>query len=136
MYAIRSYYDNRLATAGNPDLIPYLSDNLDLSFEWYYGEGSYASVTHFRKRVDNFLVSTTTQDITFEDQGFSVPDPYFGAQAELAREQLTNENIPLTNANIFARINENIGAPVGTPVRAEAGDPPVAWDVTQTTNAP
>jgi len=127
--------DNRLATAGNPDLIPYLSDNLDLSFEWYYGEGSYASVTHFRKRVDNFLVSTTTQDITFEDQGFSVPDPYFGAQAELAREQLTNENIPLTNANIFARINENIGAPVGTPVRAEAGDPPVAWDVTQTTNA-
>jgi TonB-dependent receptor len=127
--------DNRLATAGNPDLVPYLSDNLDLSFEWYYGEGSYASVTHFRKRVDNFLVTTTTPGVTFEDLGLNVPDPYFGAQAELARQQLTDEGIPTSNANVFARINENIGAPVGTPVRAEAGDPPVAWNVSQTTNA-
>lgn len=127
--------DNRLATAGNPDLVPYLSDNLDLSFEWYYGEGSYASVTHFRKRVDNFLVTTTTPGVTFEDLGLDVPDPYFGAQAELARQQLTDEGIPTSNANVFARINENIGAPVGTPVRAEAGDPPVEWSVSQTTNA-
>ena len=64
-----------------------------------------------------------------------MPDPYFGAQAELARQQLTDEGIPTSNANVFARINENIGAPVGTPVRAEPGDPPVAWNVTQTTNA-
>jgi TonB-dependent receptor len=127
--------DNRLADRGNPGLVPYLSDNLDLSFEWYYGEGSYASVTHFRKRVDNFLVSTTTLGVSFEDLGLDVPDPYAGAQAELARQQLTEEGIPTSNANVFARINENIGAPVGTPVRAEPGDPPVEWAVTQTTNA-
>ena len=127
--------DNRLATRGNPGLVPYISDNLDLSFEWYYGEGSYASVTHFRKRVDNFLVSTTTLGVSFEELGLDVPDPYAGAQAELARQQLTEEGIPTSNANVFARINENIGAPVGTPVRAEPGDPPVEWAVTQTTNA-
>ena len=127
--------DNRLADRGNPGLVPYLSDNLDLSFEWYYGEGSYASVTHFRKRVDNFLVSTTTLGVSFEELGLDVPDPYAGAQAELARQQLTEEGIPTSNANVFARINENIGAPVGTPVRAEPGDPPVEWAVTQTTNA-
>ncbi len=127
--------DNRLADAGNPDLVPYISDNLDLSVEWYYGEGSYASVTHFRKRVDNFLVAQTTTGVTFEDLGLNVPDPYFGAQAELARQQLTDEGIPTSNANVFARINENIGAPVGTPVRAEAGDPDVEWAVTQTANA-
>jgi TonB-dependent receptor len=127
--------DNRLATRGNPNLVPYLSDNLDLSFEWYYGEGSYASVTHFRKRVDNFLVSTTTQGVTFEDLGLDVGDPDAGAQAELARQQLTDEGLVPENEAVFARINENIGAPLGTPVRAEPGDPPVEWSVTQTTNA-
>ncbi len=126
--------NNRKVTSGNPDLQPYLSDNLDLSVEWYYGDGSYASVTHYRKRVDNFLESTTFQ-ATFELEGAALEDPYFGAQAELAREQLTAEGIPTSNANVFQRINENIGAPVGTPIRAEPGDPLVEWDVTTTQNA-
>ncbi|HSG96874.1 MAG: TonB-dependent receptor [Gammaproteobacteria bacterium] len=124
----------RSATAGNPDLVPYLSDNLDLSVEWYYGEGSYASVTHFRKRVDNFIVSTTTQE-DFADEGGALPDPFEGAQAELARQQLADEGIPTSNQNVFARINENIGAPIGSPIRAEPGDPNVVWDVTTDTNA-
>jgi TonB-dependent receptor len=125
----------RDGNAGNPGLEPYTADNFDLSFEWYYGEGSYASVTHFRKRVDNFLVSTTTQGVTFEDLGLDVGDPDAGAQAELARQQLTDEGLVPENEAVFARINENIGAPLGTPVRAEPGDPPVEWSVTQTTNA-
>ncbi len=136
---VRSFVGNpnigrRTATSGNPDLLPYISDNLDLSVEWYYGEGSYASVTHFRKRVDNFLVSTTVQE-DFADEGAALPDPFAGAQAELARQQLTAEGIPTSNQNVFARINENIGAPIGSPIRAEPGDPNVVWDVTTTTNA-
>ena len=31
---------NAFASAGNPDLEPILSRNIDLSAEWYYGEGS------------------------------------------------------------------------------------------------
>lgn len=42
--------------AGNPDLKPYISDNLDLSVEWYYGDVSYLSAGVFRKIVDNFVV--------------------------------------------------------------------------------
>ena len=126
--------NNRKVSAGNPELQPYLSDNLDLSVEWYYGDGSYASVSHFRKRVDNFLESRTFQT-TFEIEGAANEDPYFGAQAELARQQLADEGADVNNRTVFDRINENIGAPPGTPVRAEPGDPFVVWDVTTTQNA-
>jgi len=42
-------------TVGNPGLKPARSDNLDLSAEWYYGQGSYLSVAVFRKRIDDFI---------------------------------------------------------------------------------
>ncbi|WP_149196559.1 TonB-dependent receptor [Luteimonas suaedae] len=40
---------------GDPTLEPLLSDNFDLSFEWYYGESSYFSVGYFRKNIDNYI---------------------------------------------------------------------------------
>ena len=120
---------NRKATAGNPGLLPFTSDNLDVSVEWYNGEGSYASITHFRKVVDNFIVSRTN-----EETEAGVLDPFAGAQADLAREQLAAEGIPISSAAIFQRINENIGAPIATPVRAEPGDPIVVWDITRSSN--
>ncbi|GEA11267.1 TonB-dependent receptor [Alteromonas sp. KUL49] len=43
------------ASQGNPNLLPYSSDNIDISLEYYYDEGSYVSVGHFRKQVDNFI---------------------------------------------------------------------------------
>lgn len=121
---------NREASSGNPNLVPYVSDNFDLSLEWYYAPGSYASVAYFRKHVDNFLVGTTVRE-TFE----GLLDPFRGAQAELAREQLAAEGIPLSNANVFARINENLGVPETTPVRAQPGDPLIDWNVSTTDNA-
>lgn len=132
---VRSFTGNpnlgiRNVSSGNPALQPYLSDNFDVSFEWYYAEGSYASIGAFFKRVDNFLVTTVRQE-SFPD----ILDPYFGAQAELARAQLEAEGIPTTNANVFARINQNLGVAPTTPVRAEPGDPPVIWDLTTTDNA-
>ncbi len=120
---------NREASSGNPELLPYISDNFDLSLEWYYAPGSYASIGHFRKHVDRFIVSTTVRE-TFD----GLLDPFNGAQANLAREQLAAEGIPLTNANIFARINENLGVDPTTPVRAEPGDPLIEWNVSTTEN--
>jgi TonB-dependent receptor len=43
------------ASQGNPSLLPYESDNIDLSLEWYYEEGSYASIGYFSKDVDNYI---------------------------------------------------------------------------------
>lgn len=42
---------------GNPNLVPFLSKNIDLSAEWYYDDTSYISVGYFRKRVSNFINS-------------------------------------------------------------------------------
>ncbi len=47
------------ATGGNPTLLPYLSDNLDLGVEWYFARNSYASADIFVKEVTNFIVGGT-----------------------------------------------------------------------------
>ena len=49
---------------GNPALEPLLSDNVDLSLEWYYGESSYASLGFFRKNIKNFISNTIVRDNT------------------------------------------------------------------------
>ncbi len=50
---------------GNPALKPLLSENIDLSFEWYYGESSYMSAGYFRKNIDNYIGVTTIQGTPF-----------------------------------------------------------------------
>ncbi|HEU0095279.1 MAG TPA: TonB-dependent receptor, partial [Rhizomicrobium sp.] len=49
------------ASGGNPNLMPYTSDNLDLSAEWYYQPNSYLSFDAFNKTVTNFVVQSSTQ---------------------------------------------------------------------------
>ena len=44
-------------SGGNPDLLPYLSDNVDLGAQWYYAANSYVSAGVFLKSVDNFIVN-------------------------------------------------------------------------------
>jgi TonB-dependent receptor len=51
------------ASGGNPSLLPYLSDNVDLGAEWYYQKNSYLSADLFVKDITNFIVAggyTTT----------------------------------------------------------------------------
>ena len=43
------------ATQGNTALEPAVSENIDLSLEWYYKEGSYASLGYFNKNVNAFI---------------------------------------------------------------------------------
>ena len=42
-------------SSGNPDLDPFVSDNIDLSLEYYFGETSAVSVGFFRKDVSAFI---------------------------------------------------------------------------------
>ena len=123
---------SRFASTGNPELEPYVSDNFDLSLEWYYGEGSYVSVGYYRKLVDNFIVSSTVED-TFPELGLT--DPYIGPIANEARQQLIDEGIPVTDPNLFARINENLGNEPNTPLSNLPGDPLAIYQVSSFTNA-
>ena len=45
---------------GNPDLLPFLSDNLDVGAQWYYQSNSYVSIDAFVKAVDNFIITGAT----------------------------------------------------------------------------
>jgi iron complex outermembrane recepter protein len=58
------------ATGGNPTLLPYLSDNLDLGAEWYYAPNSYLSADAFVKEVSNFVIGGT---ITQQINGVTLP---------------------------------------------------------------
>jgi TonB-dependent receptor len=58
---------------GNPNLLPYKSENFDASAEWYYGDSSYVSVGYFRKKVKNFI-SQDRVDLPL----FNLPNPASG----------------------------------------------------------
>lgn len=40
---------------GNPRLRPYLSEGIDASWEWYFGQGGYVSVAAYHKWLDDFV---------------------------------------------------------------------------------
>ena len=48
-------YGDVSASRGSPNLQPIEAINLDLSFEWYYDDASYASLGWFRKKTKNFI---------------------------------------------------------------------------------
>ena len=78
------------SSSGDPALLPLESQNIDLSFEWYYSEGSYAAVGYFLKDVDNFIGTqflTGTGDELFPgNQLGELTNPSQGGLAEIARQ--------------------------------------------------
>jgi TonB-dependent receptor len=79
-----------VATGGNPDLLPYVSDNLDLSAAWYYQPNSYVTAGAFSKTVSNFIVAGETQQTLN-----SVMDPTTGKLGLFSVS--TNINGPTAN---------------------------------------
>ena len=52
-------------SSGNAQLDPLESTNLDLSFEYYYGEGSAVTVAYFDKQIANFIGTEEVQESLF-----------------------------------------------------------------------
>ena len=65
---------------GNPALLPFESENIDLSFEYYYGDGSYVSAGYYRKDVSNFIGTSSVTETVFD-----LPHPGLGPLADEAR---------------------------------------------------
>jgi TonB-dependent receptor len=72
--------DGGTGSRGNPALLPYISDNIDITFEWYYGDASYLSVGYFHKEVDNFIGRSSIRETPF-----MLPHPGLGPLADEAR---------------------------------------------------
>ena len=60
---------------------PFESENIDLSIEYYYGEGSYVSAGYFHKDVKNFIGTAQVREPLF-----NLPHP---AQGPLFQEAVT-----------------------------------------------
>ena len=57
-----------VVTQGNPNLDPYLADQIDLGVEWYFAEGAVLAGSYFRKDISGFAVNSTS-DQPFGDLG-------------------------------------------------------------------
>ncbi len=71
-----------IASFGNPNLEPYLADNVDLSLEWYFGDASALTASLFYKEIDDFIVSASNANVTIAGVTFnsvSQPDNQGGA---------------------------------------------------------
>jgi len=88
-----------LGTSGNPDLEPLISDNFDVSLEWYYKPSSFVSAGFFEKRVNNFVgTGTFTQNL------FGLRDVSSGAdgtRSGTAKSLLTAIGADQTDVNLF-----------------------------------
>ena len=123
---------SRTGGEGNTNLQPYESTNLDLSLEYYYGEGSYASIGYFNKDVKNFIGKQNT-DTTIP--GFY--DIYQGPRWDKAVSDIEGRGEQVTNDAIFTQIQTN-GSPLNDQGYLEptSDDPLMVWDITRPFNAP
>jgi TonB-dependent receptor len=86
-------------TSGNAGLLPLVSDNFDVSAEWYFAPHSYISLGFFEKRVRNFVgTGQTTRNL------FGLRDPSSGAagtRSGAARTALVGIGADISDVNLF-----------------------------------
>ena len=123
--------DGGTGALGNPGLLPYISDNIDLTWEWYYGEGSYVAVGYFTKEVENFIGQgsiTTTP--------YNIPHPGLGPLADQARAATGASDSATLYAWILANLpnEEGVDAVNGTIMGVEGRDPSAPFDLSVPVN--
>ena len=82
---------DREISSGAPDLQPYESDNLDLTFDFLVPKFGAIQAGVFYKEIDNFIVEVT-RDITFEGQAYQEEIEVNGDTAELVGFELAWQN--------------------------------------------
>lgn len=121
--------DARIGSQGNTNLLPFESTNLDLSLEYYYDEGSYASIGYFRKDVDNFI-QTTISELTIE----GLHDIYNGPRYLQAIEDILARGEQATSSAIFEQMIANGHGNAEGKIEPTSDDPLIVWDISQPTN--
>ncbi|MBU2926293.1 TonB-dependent receptor [Colwellia sp. 4_MG-2023] len=68
--------------SGNANIEPVFADQFDIAIEWYFAENSLLSASAFRKDLDGFITSNTT-NVTIAGESFTVTQPINGDSAEV-----------------------------------------------------
>ena len=118
------------ASSGNPGLVPIQSENLDLSFEWYYAEGSYFSVGYFEKDVKNFIGTGRESATTFE-----IPNIIGGAlwNQAIAESGLDPNNYTAVGRYILDNYQDSPYVN-GETILSAPGDPSIVFDLSRPVN--
>ena len=97
-------------TQNDANLKPLVSDNFDLSAEWYFKPDSYVSIGFFDKRVHNFIGNTVVKQSLFGLRDPSSGAP--GSRSGTAKSQLQGIGADITDVNLFtytALLQQNAG---------------------------
>lgn len=104
--------DGGTGKTGDPNLRPLLSENFDLSLEWYYGDASYLSAGWFSKDIDNYIGVTQVVDRGGSDgeTPFNLHTPVGGAywNAAIANGCVSGDVVCIRDY-IFANYNGQAG---------------------------
>jgi TonB-dependent receptor len=118
------------ASAGNPGLVPIQSENLDLSFEWYYDGGSYLSIGYFEKDVENFIADGRGSGAVF-----GIPNIIGGElwNQAVAESGIDPSQYPAVGQYILDNYQDS---PLvdGNTIISAPGDPAIVFDLTQPVN--
>lgn len=121
---------SRNGSFGNTGLNPYSSSNLDLSVEYYYEEGSYASVGLFWKRVDDWIESSTT-----EVQIEGLYDVYLGQRWNTAVSNIEGRGDVARTDAIFAEMTALGFANANGAIEPDPStDPLITWELSTKQN--
>jgi len=120
---------SRTGSSGNPNLLPFESTNIDLSLEYYYGDGSYASVGYFKKDVDNFIQNTITE--TTID---GLRDIFEGPRYQQAISDIEARGEQATSTAIFEQMLANGHGNEDGVIEPNADDPLMVWNISQPSN--
>jgi len=126
-------FDGGGGNSGNPGLLPLLSKNFDLSYEWYYDEGSYFSVGYFYKKIDNFIASQVLRETPLPDLTTPAGGAYWNEAIGVGGCAATDR--PCIRDYIFANhdgepgVDAAAGSIVGQP-----GDPSLEFNISQPVN--
>lgn len=126
-------FDGGGGSSGNPGLKPLVSRNFDLSYEWYYAEGSYLSVGYFYKKIDNFIASQTVRETPLP--GLTTPaggaywNEAIGTGGCAASNRVCIRNYIFANYDGQPGVNAATGSIVGQP-----GDPSLEFNISRPVN--
>lgn len=113
--------------AGNPNLKPFESTNIDIGTEYYYGEGSYVSVAYFDKEVENFIGTDTYTDTLFD-----IATPFGGPRYQEAVDALGTDDAAQVRQYFFDQGYVNADGDI---VGIDGEDPLLPIRVTQAINS-
>ena len=86
------HVSSRQVNEGDPQLEPYIAEQLDIGIEWYPTDDAIVALNAFGKQVDSFIIQITERRTWFEPDGSTLFDPESGGDVRLLYRGPSNED--------------------------------------------